>query len=116
VQLQIITEPSQDSMADSMPVKPRKRLREKHEGQQRVGFRVCDAGIGMNPQQVQHAFDRFWRADASGNVPGTGLGLAIVKEVMTVLGGSVDIESAPGIGTTLTLWLPAVEQTHKGIN
>lgn len=116
VQLQIITEPSQDSMADSMPFKPRKRLREKHEGQQRVGFRVCDAGIGMNPQQVQHAFDRFWRADASGNVPGTGLGLAIVKEVMTVLGGSVDIESAPGIGTTLTLWLPAVEQTHKGIN
>lgn len=81
-----------------------------------VGFRLQDAGIGMNPQQIGHAFDRFWRADASGNIPGTGLGLAIVKEVMRVFGGSIDIESAPAIGTTVTLWLPAVYSGKNTIN
>lgn len=120
VQLQIIQqsvqEPIDETRADSLPHKPGEGLRENHGGQQRVGFRVHDAGIGMNPQQTQHAFARFWRADASGNIPGTGLGLAIVKEVMHVLGGSVDIESAPGIGTTVTLWLPAVDQVHEASN
>jgi signal transduction histidine kinase len=96
VQLQIIA----DSISENL-----------HEPR-RVGFRVVDAGIGMNPQQIQHAFDRFWRADASGNIPGTGLGLAIVKEVMGILGGSVDIASAAGAGTTVTLWLPAA--AHHG--
>ncbi len=71
-----------------------------------VGFRVQDSGVGMSDEHRLHAFDRFWRADESGNIPGTGLGLAIVKEVMRVLGGSVEIESALGIGTTVTLWLP----------
>jgi signal transduction histidine kinase len=100
VQLQVISDNAQNTMVDSLPAKPR------------VGFRVQDAGIGMSTQQSQHAFDRFWRADASGNIPGTGLGLAIVKEVMRILGGSVDIESAPGKGTTVTLWLAAVDGTH----
>lgn len=109
VQLQII----KATLAERLPNKPSELLGEnlgENQGAKlRVGFRVQDQGIGMSAQQSQHAFDRFWRADASGNIPGTGLGLAIVKEVMQVLGGSVDIESSPGAGTAVTLWLPAVD-------
>jgi signal transduction histidine kinase len=60
----------------------------------------------MNDDQIKHAFDRFWRADNSGDIPGTGLGLSIVNEVMRVFGGSVVIESALGEGTTVSLYLP----------
>lgn len=81
-------------------------VQEEKAGVLNVGFRVIDAGIGMSPEHQRNAFDRFWRADESGNIPGTGLGLAIVKDVMRVLGGSVDIESALGTGTIITLWLP----------
>jgi signal transduction histidine kinase len=75
-------------------------------GQASVAFRIKDVGIGMNDDQIKHAFDRFWRADNSGDIPGTGLGLSIVNEVMRVFGGSVVIESALGEGTTVSLYLP----------
>ncbi len=81
-------------------------VQEEKAGVLNVGFRVQDAGIGMSPAHQRNAFERFWRADESGNVPGTGLGLSIVKEVMRVLGGSVDIESTLGFGSVFTLWLP----------
>lgn len=81
-------------------------VQEEKAGVLNVGFRVQDAGIGMSPAHQRNAFERFWRADESGNVPGTGLGLSIVKEVMRVLGGSVDIESTLGFGSVFTLWMP----------
>jgi len=71
-----------------------------------VAFRIKDLGKGMNDDQIKHAFERFWRADNSGDIPGTGLGLSIVNEVMRVFGGSVAIESALGLGTTVSLYLP----------
>lgn len=73
----------------------------------RVGLRVSDHGIGMTPEQLARVGERFYRADASGNVPGTGLGMAIVKEIIELHGGKVDIRSSLGVGTTVTLWLPA---------
>jgi signal transduction histidine kinase len=72
----------------------------------RVGIRVTDHGIGMTPEQAARVYERFYRADASGNIPGTGLGMSIVKEIMQLHGGSVAFESRFGIGTTVTLWLP----------
>lgn len=75
-------------------------------GQASVAFRIKDFGIGMNEDQINHAFERFWRADNSGAIPGTGLGLSIVNDVMRVFGGSVVIESALGVGTTVSLYLP----------
>lgn len=72
----------------------------------RVGLRVTDQGLGMTPDHVRQAFDRFFRADTSGNIPGTGLGLAVVKEIVELHGGSVDLESEYGKGTRITLWLP----------
>ncbi|NDY92525.1 PAS domain-containing protein [Ideonella livida] len=75
----------------------------------RVGVQVRDQGIGMSPEHARRAFERFFRADASGNIPGTGLGLALVKEIVELHGGEVALHSALGEGTTVTLWWPACE-------
>lgn len=72
----------------------------------RVGVRVRDHGIGMTREQLQRVFERFYRADPSGNIPGTGLGMCLVKEIIELHGGSVDVASEFGAGTTVTLWLP----------
>ncbi|WP_374259829.1 PAS domain S-box protein [Zoogloea sp.] len=76
----------------------------QHDGE--VGLRVSDEGIGMTPEQQARAFERFYRADSSGNIPGTGLGLSLVKEIIELHAGRVELESEAGVGTTLTLWLP----------
>lgn len=75
-------------------------------GQPAVGLRVADPGIGMSPEQLGRIFERFYRADPSGNIPGTGLGMCLVKEIVELQGGHVDAASTPGQGTQVTLWLP----------
>jgi signal transduction histidine kinase len=67
---------------------------------------VRDQGIGMTPEQLAHVCERFYRADASGNIPGTGLGMSIVKEIIERHRGEVQLDSTPGVGTEVTLWLP----------
>jgi signal transduction histidine kinase len=74
----------------------------------RIGIRVADRGIGMTPAQAARVCERFYRADSSGSIPGTGLGMSIVKEIIEMHGGQTAIESRPGAGTTVTLWLPAL--------
>lgn len=71
-----------------------------------IGIRVTDHGLGMTPEQTAMAFERFFRADDSGNIPGTGLGLSLVKEIVELHGGRVGLESTLGEGTRITLWLP----------
>lgn len=83
------------------------------EGRKQVGISVRDQGIGMNPHELGQMFDRFYRADASGNIPGTGLGMAIVKEISELHGGSVQATSQAGVGTTVTIWLPCVAPTAE---
>ncbi len=83
-----------------------KILESEHDGLQQVGFMVEDHGIGMTEEQVRHVFDRFWRADESGNVPGTGLGMSIAQEIVRLLGGDITIKSELGKGTVVTIWLP----------
>lgn len=81
----------------------------------RVGVRVQDHGIGMSPEHSARAFERFFRADASGNIPGTGLGLSLVKEIVELHGGEVKLQSAAGQGTTVTIWLPVVERESEAV-
>lgn len=81
-------------------------LEGEHEGRPAIGIRVTDEGLGMTPEQAARAFERFYRADASGNIPGTGLGLCLVKEIVEIQGGRVDLETEAGRGTQVTLWLP----------
>ncbi|MFC4563212.1 sensor histidine kinase [Nocardiopsis mangrovi] len=66
---------------------------------------VADDGPGMGAEDLRRAFDRFHRGNrAPGG--GSGLGLAIVHAIATAHGGAVGIESAPGVGTTVTVRLP----------
>lgn len=66
---------------------------------------VQDQGPGMSESERLHAFERFFRGDARGEIPGTGLGLAIAKRAVDRAGGSITIDSAPGRGTTVSITL-----------
>ncbi|HET9097483.1 MAG TPA: HAMP domain-containing sensor histidine kinase [Candidatus Baltobacteraceae bacterium] len=66
---------------------------------------VRDEGPGMSESERLHAFERFYRGDARGEIPGTGLGLAIAKRAVDRAGGSIAIDSAPGRGTTVSIKL-----------
>lgn len=77
----------------------------ERDGQAYAVISVRDQGIGMTPEQLARAFERFYRADGSGNIPGTGLGLNLVKEIAEIHGGFVELASEHGVGTTASLWL-----------
>jgi two-component system sensor histidine kinase BaeS len=70
---------------------------------------VADTGPGLDAAELPHAFDRFYLYDryASARKVGTGLGLAIVKELVDAMGGSVEVRSTKGGGTTFVVRLPA---------
>jgi len=76
----------------------------------RICVTVTDTGVGIAPEDIPHVFERFYRGrqPVQMSAPGTGLGLAIVKEIAEAHGGTVEVESALGEGTTFRLWLPAV--------
>lgn len=80
-----------------------------------VGIQVIDQGDGMTPEQLSHLFERFWRANASGDVSGTGLGMTIIKSIVDTHQGHIDVQSEPQQGTTITLWLPAVHAHEVAI-
>ena len=74
-----------------------------------VRISVADNGIGIPGQDLDRIFERFYRVDPARarSTGGTGLGLSIVKHVAASNGGSVDVWSEPGAGSTFTLVLPA---------
>ena len=76
---------------------------------QGIQLRVEDSGIGIIDKDMPHVFDRFYRGERIGqfNIPGTGLGLAVVKEIITLHGGTIQVESKVGQGSIFTIWLPA---------
>lgn len=65
-----------------------------------------DSGIGMPPEVQAHIFDKFYQGDVSHKKKGNGLGLALVRKIVTLYGGSVQVESYPELGSTFTILLP----------
>jgi two-component system, OmpR family, sensor histidine kinase MprB len=71
---------------------------------------VRDHGPGIDPADLPHVFDRFYRSLSARAVPGSGLGLAVVQEIARAHGGTVKAEPAPGGGTLMRLTLPTARQ------
>jgi two-component system OmpR family sensor kinase len=69
---------------------------------------VADDGPGLSAPQAAHAFDRFWRADTARTrvKGGSGLGLSIVDTLVSAHGGSIDFDTSPSSGTTVTVRFP----------
>ncbi len=72
---------------------------------ERATIAVSDRGPGMEAQDVEHAFDRFYRGGARSG-EGSGLGLAIAKRAVERAGGAIALESRPEVGTWVTITLP----------
>jgi PAS domain S-box-containing protein len=68
---------------------------------------VEDEGIGMSAEDLEHIFDKFYRADASNTgFAGLGLGMSIVRQIVEAHGGEIQVRSQPGSGTQVTFSLP----------
>lgn len=81
---------------------------ETHTGT--VQVTVEDQGLGMNPEETERIFEKFYRVDASSTgKPGLGLGLPLVKNIIEAHGGEIRVESVPGQGTRMIFQLPLAE-------
>lgn len=82
------------------------------DGSEEVTVSINDTGIGIGAADRERVFERFYRADKSHSkeIGGTGLGLSIVKHGVLFHKGRVELESEPGVGTTITFVLPKKRQ------
>ncbi len=73
-----------------------------------ASIEVSDSGVGIEPEEQTHIFERFYRAPTQDNdrIPGTGLGLTLVQHIAEAHGGHVLVQSTPAKGSTFSLQLP----------
>jgi len=83
-----------------------------------LSIAVSDSGIGMSAHEIEVALEPFGQVQPAlvRSDPGTGLGLPLSKRMAEALGGRLEVDSAPGAGTTVTLWLPVPVQSTAGIH
>jgi two-component system NtrC family sensor kinase len=74
-----------------------------------VEIRIHDDGPGIPPEQLPHVFEPFSPAQTE-SASTRGLGLSLCRDVMQSLGGRIGVTSAPGRGTTFSLWFPSEQQ------
>jgi len=79
--------------------------------EEQVELRIQDNGHGMSKDVLDHAFDAFFTTKPAGK--GTGLGLSLCYSIMKTHGGSIEIESAPGAGTTVHAFFPLTDTAYK---
>jgi two-component system phosphate regulon sensor histidine kinase PhoR len=77
---------------------------------------VIDTGVGISDEHRSSLFDEFFRVkgEASDGASGTGLGLPICKRIINELGGSIEVESEVGVGSTFCVRLPAFKEEGEG--
>jgi signal transduction histidine kinase len=86
-------------------------LLEEKGSQHTIVISVTDTGLGLNPEDKERLFDRFFRGAAAQSTgsAGTGLGMSIVKEIVDRHKGRITVESEPGRGSTFSLCLPVTQ-------
>ncbi|QCO98405.1 HAMP domain-containing histidine kinase [Arthrobacter sp. 24S4-2] len=72
-----------------------------------VRFVIADRGPGIPGEELERVFDRFYRSPASRGMAGSGLGLAIAHQIVASLGGTIEAQARPGVGTIMVVELPA---------
>lgn len=78
------------------------------DGHGNLRIMISDQGTGMTPEQLEHVFDKFYRADNGDTaVGGLGIGMHIARQIVEAHGGRIQVESRTGIGTRVTFTLPA---------
>jgi signal transduction histidine kinase len=75
---------------------------------------VSDEGCGIPEGEIPHIFDRFYRAQGSSRADGTGLGLALAREITDHLGGEIQVQSKPGVGSVFSVTLPVASDSSNG--
>ena len=94
------------------------------KGEVRVGVNIAnrqlsisvkDTGCGMTPDELQTVFNAFTRLPGAQGKEGVGLGLTITREIVTLLGGEINVQSAKGKGSTFTVSLPVKIVTNQGV-
>jgi len=83
-------------------------LQARADGHEHIVFWVRDYGIGIQPDEVPRIFERFYQVDSSSTrtFHGTGLGLSLVHDLLEHLGGTIEVLSEPGKGSTFTVKMP----------
>ena len=83
---------------------------------QRLLIEVEDTGIGISPENQQDVFKPFVQLSQSGMQKGTGLGLTITRQFIDLMGGSISLQSKPGVGSTFRIELPMQRATDADIS
>ncbi|HET8975158.1 MAG TPA: HAMP domain-containing sensor histidine kinase [Solirubrobacterales bacterium] len=96
------------------PENAKVRLTASRVGEE-IEFAVSDDGPGLESEELDHVFERFWRAESGETqvVGGTGLGLAISKSLIELHGGAISVDSKPGEGATFRFVLPIAKEGRK---
>ncbi len=86
------------------------------QGEKGIELRVSDTGIGILPDDQSHIFEPFFRGSNTNEIGGLGVGLTIALAAIEAHDGTITVESVPGQGTTVTLWIPWRFAADKGVN
>ena len=81
-----------------------------------LSISVKDTGCGMTPNELQTVFNAFTRLPSAQGKEGVGLGLTITREIVTLLGGEINVQSTKGKGSTFTVSLPVKIVTNQGVH
>ena len=81
-----------------------------------LSISVKDTGCGMTPDELQTVFNAFTRLPGAQGKEGVGIGLTITREIVTLLGGEINVQSTKGKGSTFTVSLPVKIVTNQGVH